>query len=205
MYQVRFCKLGLCPTYSLYSLIYLSINTLAINDARLEVTEHYLTLLPSTSDVQVDPTTGCMNFMSLTSFLQCDRELSGKSYLWVQENEDKNYVLFSLRERASISEVHLTYSVDSMTEKPKVSFCAARDDINITNAFTNLTCQEVTIEATNSETRKKIVAMPFTNITSKIAMEVITQGIKASFTATSVEFFGTYDIGKYQIISIKLV
>ena len=102
-----------------------------------------------------------------------------------------NYVLFKLSRRATVSEVNLTYSVTG-SKPPKISVCAALNDTNTTNAFTTLTCQEVTIEATGGESR--IIAMPFTNITNRVAMEVITQGIKASFTAISTHFFGTYEV-----------
>lgn len=53
------------------------------------------------------------------------------------------------------------------------------------------------IEATGNENRTAVVDMPFPNTTNSIAMEVITQGIKAAFTATSVQIFGTYEaVGK---------
>ena len=148
------------------------------------MTGHFLT----DSQVTVVEPNECQDQIT---YHECRGELRG-SYTWAQENPTKNYVLFILSARASISAVNLTYSVDSMSEKPKVSFCAAGEDTTINSDFGNLNlkCQEVAIEPTNNKTRNRTVHLPFTNSTSKIVMEVITQGIKASFTATSVEFFG---------------
>lgn len=148
-------------------------------------------------NVIVDQPNECTD---LTNFLQCEGELSGR-YRWVQENQMTNYVLFTLSRRATISAVNLTYSVDSESETPKVSFCVAPNDTSINSAFANLTCQEVLIEATNGETITRITSTPFTNITNRIVMEIITQGIKASFTASAVQFFGFYvTTGEYIII-----
>lgn len=157
------------------------------------MTNHFLTLR-SASQVTVEEPNRCRG---ITDFLQCEGELSGR-YNWAQENQLTNYVLFTLSGRATISEVNLSYSVDSTSETPKVSFCAAPNDISISITFPNLTCQEVAIQATNRENRTRIIPMPFANITNSIVMEVITQGIKASFTANSVQFFGMYEvIGKF--------
>ena len=147
--------------------------------------------------VTVTPQNGCQFG---TTFGQCGGELNGKTYVWTQENGDTNYVLFTLSRISTINEVSLTYSVDSASEKPKVSFCAAPIDTlsSISNTFPYLTCHDVSIEATNGESRTRIVNIPFPNTTNSIVMEVITQSIKASFTATSVQFMGTYDetVGK---------
>ena len=131
--------------------------------------------------------------MSAT-YRQCEGELNGRSYTWAQENQLTNYVLFTLSRRATVCEVNLTYSVDSTSEKPKVSFCAAPNDTRISNTFPDVTCQEVTIEATSGDSITTTIPMPFTSTTNSIVMEVITQGIKAPFTATSVQFFGAYEV-----------
>ena len=149
-----------------------------------------MTLIPAASYATIDQTRGCSRYM--TSFVKCEGELNGRTYRWTQENQNTNYVLFMLSERASISEVNLTYSVDSTSEMPKISFCAAPDDTIINLTFPNLTCQEISIEATGGDTKAMILHMPFTNITNSIVMEVITQGIKASFIARAVQFFGFY-------------
>ena len=150
--------------------------------------------LRTENQVTTTPLNGCNDITDIVSYRQCVGELRGRSHTWNQENPLTNYVLFTLSRRATVCIVNLTYSVDSTSETPKVSFCAAPNDIKISNTFPSLTCQEVTIEATNAEPRMKTIDMPFPNTTNSIVMEVITQGIKASFTATSVQFFGAYEV-----------
>ena len=167
----------------------------ATRSAALKVTNHSLTLRPA-SQVTVDPLDGCED---VTSYRQCEGELSGRSYTWAQENQNTNYVLFILSRRATICAINLTYTVIG-SEPPKVSACAALNDTSINDAFANLTCQEITIQATGGEITT-IIDMPFASVTNRVALEIITTGIKASFTVTSVQFFGTNEVmGKYQII-----
>ena len=123
------------------------------------------------------------------SFLQCDGEFSG-NYQWAQENQETNYVLFNLSQITLLSKINFTYTVESGTQKPKISFCAVPASMSIDSAFSNLECQEVRIKATG-DTVVGTLAPSFANKTGKIGMEVITQGIKAAFTATRVEFFGS--------------
>ena len=155
-----------------------------------------MTLIPAASYATIDQTRGCSRYM--TSFVKCEGELNGRTYRWTQENLIPNYVLFMLIGKASISKVNLTYSVDSTSELPKVSFCAAPNDTNIHYYIPNLTCQVVSIEATGGDTRAMTLHVPFTNITNTIVMEVDTLGVKASFKARAVQFFGFYAVtGEY--------
>ena len=149
-----------------------------------------MTTMPSSSYAALNQTSGCSTYM--TKFVKCEGELNGRTYRWAQENPIPNYVLFMLSGKASISKVNLTYSVDSTSELPKVSFCAAPNDTNIYHYIPNLTCQVVSIEATGGDTRVMTLHVPFTNITNTIVMEVDTLGVKASFKARAVQFFGFY-------------
>ena len=155
------------------------------------MTNHHLTLQPAASQVTTTPQNGCDD---IVSYRQCEGGLNGRSHTWAQENQLTNYVLFTLSRRATVCIVNLTYSVDSTSEKPKVSFCAAPNNTKISNTFPDVTCQEVTIEATRGDSITTTIPMPFPNTTNSIVMEVITQGIKAPFTATSVQFFGAYEV-----------
>ena len=164
------------------------------------MTSHQLTLR-SASQVTTSPQDGCQD--TATS-RQCEGELSGRSYTWAQENPTTNYILFILGRRASISEVNLTYSTNG-GEAPKVSVCAAKNDTNINNAFDVLKCQEISIVVTGGVSRTDTIVMPFSNVTNRVALEIITQGIKASFTATAVQLFGTVEVtGKNFIIKLIL-
>ena len=164
---------------------------IATRSVTLEVSNHHLTL----QQVTVIPQNGCQFG---TTFGQCGGELNGRTYVWTRENGDTNYALFTLSRIATISEVSLTYSVDSASEKPKVSFCAALIDTlsSICNSFPNLACHEMSTDATNGENRTRIVNVLFNNNTNSIVFEVIMQGINTSFTATSVQFFCIYVVGK---------
>ncbi|MCG8622253.1 MAG: hypothetical protein MJE68_09700, partial [Proteobacteria bacterium] len=123
------------------------------------------------------------------SFLQCDGEFNG-NYQWAQENQETNYVLFNLSQITRLSKINFTYMVESGNQEPKISFCTVPASMSIGSAFRNLECQEVRVEATGDTVVGTLVPS-FANKTGKIGMEVITQGIKAAFTATRVEFFGS--------------
>ena len=173
-------------------------NTAYRGDA-LQVTSHQLTLRTA-NQVTTSPQDGCQD--TANTFRQCEGELSGRSYTWAQENPMTNYILFILDRRASISEVNLTYSTNG-GEPPKVSVCAARNDTNINNAFDVLQCQEISIVVTGGANTTDTIVKPFSNVTNRVALEIITQGIKASFTATAVQLFGTVEVtGKHLIIKL---
>ena len=149
------------------------------------VSTHFLTRKPSADQI----TTDCKVRSSTVNCLQCNSELSGH-YTWNQENTETNYVLFILNQNTLLSKVILTYKIKAGNQKPKISFCAAPDSVGIESDFTGLECKEVSTEATGSE-ETQTLKMPFTNETSRIVMEVTTQGIKANFVATGVEFYGS--------------
>ena len=96
--------------------------------------------------------------------------------------------MFNLTQSISLIHLSLTYRVDSGTQRPKVSFCPVPDSTTISDGFTTLqSCRKFTVEATGgSETGT--LELPAENETSKVLMEVITQGIKADFKATRIEF-----------------
>ena len=168
--------------------------TLMLGSDALQVIRHSLTLRLR-NQVTVEQPNECTDEIS---HLQCDGELSGR-YTWARENDNTNYVLFILNGRAVISRINLTYIVESSSEKPKVSFCAISDNATVNSNLTaaGLDCQEVPIEPTEGAARNEILPMPFNNDTSRIVMEVITQGIKTAFEATEVQFCGTFvKIGK---------
>ena len=148
--------------------------------------EHFLTRRPKT---HVTAGLQCTPSGQGEHFLQCDGEFSG-NYQWEQENQMTNYVLFNLSRITRLSRINLTYTVVSGSQKPKISFCAVPTSMTIDSTFRDLECHEVQVEATG-DTVVGTLEPSFSNETRKIGMEVITQGIKAAFTATRVEFFGT--------------
>jgi hypothetical protein len=131
----------------------------------------------------------CTSFSQGESFLRCDGEFNG-NYQWEQENQDTNYVLFNLSQITLLSKINFTYTVESGNQKPKISFCVVPANMSINGTFRDLECREVQVEATG-DTVVGTLEPSFGNKTGKIGMEVITQGIKAAFTATRVEFFGS--------------
>lgn len=152
-----------------------------------------MTSIPSYSYASIySQPSGCSMYMYTAHFTKCEGEMNGRIYRWGLENPIPNYVLFRLSRRASISEVNLTYSVDSTSEMPKVSFCAAPDNTIMDYYFPNLTCQEVSIEATGGDIIATTLHTPFTNITNSIVMKVTTNGIKASLKVSAVQFSGFY-------------
>lgn len=153
----------------------------------VQVTKHFLTQSPTQNQVIVE--SQCTTFIQGENYLQCVGEFSG-NYHWTQENQMKNYVLFNLGRKTLLTKINLTYIVEEGTERPKVSFCAAPANISINSTFSSLKCLEVQVEATG-DTVVGTLRPSFNKETSKIGMEVITQGIKAAFRATRVEFFGS--------------
>ena len=154
----------------------------------VQVREHFLTQRPGVGHVSAE--SQCTTFeQGELSFLQCDGELNG-NYQWQQENKHTNYVLFNLSPITFLTKINFTYTVASGTQKPKISFCSLPANMSIDSTFSNLECQEVQVEATGGTVVGTLVPS-FGNSTGKIGMEVITQSIKAAFTATRVEFFGT--------------
>ena len=120
------------------------------------------------------------------TYLHCSHELSG-NYTWHQENPETNYVLFEFSQREFVSKIDVTYEVKSKRERPKVTFCPLPDNFDITKKFKGLECEEVSIKANSAETVS--LASPFVNGTRKVAMEVITQGIKTDLKTTAVQFY----------------
>lgn len=153
----------------------------------VQVREHFLTQRPTQTHVTVG--SRCTQISQGESFLQCNGEFNG-NYEWQQENQMTNYVLFNLSRITLLTKINLTYTVVSGSQKPKISFCAVPTSMTIDSTFRNLECREVQVEATG-DTVVGTLEPSFGNETGKIGMEVITQGIKAAFTATRVEFFGT--------------
>ena len=151
----------------------------------IQVREHFLTQR-SPTHVTAEPQ--CTPFSQGESFLRCDGEFNG-NYQWQQENQQTNYVLFNLSQTTLLTKINLMYKVVAGTERPKISFCAVPGNMSINGTFRDLECQEVQIEATG-DTVVGTLQLSLGNETGKIGMEVITQGIKAAFTATRVEFFG---------------
>ena len=158
--------------------------------------EYFLTLRsnrPNKQAVTVDREreNGCMRVRTI--YLRCESELNG-NYTWDQETRETNYVLFVLNRKAEIDEISLTYVVPG-TERPKVSFCALSDGTLINGTLSNENCIKVDIQQTDGMRLMVNLTMPFNNITTSIvSMEVITQGIKAAFIATGVQFLGRYDV-----------
>ena len=71
-----------------------------------------------------------------------------------------------------------------------MSFCPVPDSTTIIDGFTNLeSCRKFTVEATG-RLETGTLELPAENETSKVLMEVITQGIKADFKATMIAFHG---------------
>lgn len=101
----------------------------------------------------------------------------------------KNYVVFDLGQSTLPTKINFTYTVVDGSERPKISFCTTPANTSVNSTFNNLTqCEEVIVEPTG-DTVVGTLRPSFSNETSKIAMEIITQGIKAAFTATRIEFF----------------
>ena len=130
----------------------------------------------------------------LSDIQECDGELNGGNYTWTKENPDENYVFFLLNGRANISQIHLTYAaISSVTQSPKVSFCAVLGDNIYNTSQSNLNCRKMDIQATTSYMiQTSSLEMPFDQDTVSVTMEVVTQGIKANFIASEVQFFGEY-------------
>ena len=120
------------------------------------------------------------------SYLQCSGELSG-NYTWDRENTETNYALFEFTQRAFVSEINMSYEKSSPSETPKVTFCPLPDGFDITNNFEGLECEEAPIKDNLAETVSLL--SPFANGTRKVAMEVITQGIKTELMLTAVQFY----------------
>ena len=122
-------------------------------------------------------------------FLQCEGEFNG-NYQWKQENQVTNYVLFDLQQETLLAKINLTYIIDAGDQQPKISFCAVPANMSIHDTFSNLKCKEIMVQPTG-DTVVGTLEPPFNNETSKVGMEVITQGIKADFRATRIEFFAS--------------
>ena len=151
----------------------------------IPVSEHLVTRRPTANKVSISET-HCSERES-KKFVQCPGELNG-NYRWSQENKHKNYVLFVLNQRSNVAHVNVTYSMQSSSEKPKVAFCDIPDSFEITesNDFNGLDCTQLNIHGDS----KAVLPMTFKNETSRVGMEVITQGIKTDFVVTGVQFFG---------------
>lgn len=153
------------------------------------MTEHFLTQNPS-DNVRVQQSQGTCTPQGI--YLHCEGELSG-IYMWSQENSQTNYVLFVLSERSNIVQINLTYVVQSNDQEPKISFCPLPDGTLINASFTDLMCRAVSIQP--SLTREAMtVVLNVTFNTTKVAMEVITDGIKADFVANEVQFYGSTEV-----------
>lgn len=156
------------------------------------MTQHFVTLKPNTEKVTVrnETESGCIRMTAPTNsfgYFRCNGELNG-TYTWTQENREINNVLFFLSERAEIDRISVTYVVQG-TQSPKVTFCAQPEDTLINDTLSKDNCKKVEIETTGGMTLMGILDMPFINVTtSKVSMEVITQGIKSDFIATEVQF-----------------
>ena len=161
----------------------------------LQVTRHFVTQRPNSDMVMVERQNECTGMVG-SSCLECEGQLNG-NYTWTKENSQANYVAFELNQRADVTRIRLNYAVVSSTSQtPKVSFCvlptAITIPINIT-LFSNLNCRKVNIQPSTGYAIQTItMEMPFDQDTENVAMEVITRGIKASFVATGVQFFGNY-------------
>ena len=127
------------------------------------------------------------------SLLQCEGDLNG-NYTWAAENNDANYVAFELNQVAQVVMINLTYVVvSSISQSPKISFCALPNVTLPDVTFRGLTCRKIDIQAMSNYTvQTSSVDMPFDQDTGAVAMEVITDGIKADFIAMGVQFFGIY-------------
>ena len=166
----------------------------------LQVTRHFVTQRPSSDKVMVERWQNECTGIDGSSFVECEGQLNG-NYTWTKENSLANYVAFELNQRAEVlvTRIRLNYAVVSSTSQtPKVSFCvlptAIIIPINIT-LFSSLNCRKVNIQPTTGYAIQTItMEMPFDQDTENVAMEVITRGIKASFVATGVQFFGNYTV-----------
>ena len=162
----------------------------------MQVTRHYLTQRPGSQEVTVERPQDCVSAPqgSLLA-LQCEGDLNG-NYTWAAENSDENYVAFELNQVAEVTQITLTYVVvSSIRQSPKVSFCALPNVTlpNVTFSELSQTCRKMNVESTTSYmVQTSSLEMPFDQDTRAVAMEVITQGIKADFVAMTVQFFGTY-------------
>ena len=167
------------------------ISAVTTTATSLQVTQHFLTLSPSAEQVTVVTQSNCpITVESILSYRRCEGELNG-TYTWVQENSETNYVLFDLNRRARVTQINVTYMAE--TGEPKVSFCTVPDGTTITSAFNNLDCREFPIQQTGIMIIVTSLDNPFNNATSKVAMEVITRGIKTDFVTSRIEFFGSYE------------
>ena len=153
------------------------------------MTEHFLTQDPSSS-VRVQQNQGTCTLQGF--YLHCEGELSG-TYTWSQENSQTNYVLFVLSERSNIVQINLTYIVESNDQEPKISFCPLPDGTLINASFTDLMCRPVSIQPSLTGEAMTVV-LNVTFNTTKVAMEVITDGIKADFVANQVQFFSSTEV-----------
>ena len=160
----------------------------------LPVINHHVTQRPSSQQVRIERQDECSGPIQVRLGLvqQCDGELNG-NYTWAGENQAENYVFFRLNGRANISRIRLTYAVvSSATQTPKVSFCAVLGDDRFNVSLSNLNCREIDIVSTASYMiQTSSLDMPFDRDTGDVTMEIITQGIKADFTATGVEVLGS--------------
>ena len=167
------------------------------------MTDHFVTLKPSNPEmvtVMNEVEERCMMMTEQNaqtsrsfSYFQCNGQLNG-TYTWTRENSEVNNVLFFLNERAEIDVISLTYVVQR-TESPKVTFCAQPEGILITATLSKDNCKKVEIEPTGGMRLTGVLNMPFRNVTtSRVSMEVITQGIKSDFVATGVQFLGRNEV-----------
>ena len=158
----------------------------------MQVTRHYLTQRPRPQKVTVERPQGCVSALN-GLLLQCEGDLSG-NYTWDAENSHANYVAFELNQVAEVTHIGLTYVVvSSISQSPKISFCALPNVTLPDVTFRGLTCRKIDIQAMPTYTvQTSSVDMPFDQDTGVVAMEVITDGIKANFIAMGVQFFGTY-------------
>ena len=156
---------------------------------------HLVTQNPSSQQVRIERQDECSGPIQVRPGLSqsCDGELTG-NYSWARENQEANYIFFLLNRRANISLIRLTYTaVSSVDQSPKVSFCAVLGDNFLNTSLSNLNCRKMDIQSTISYMiQTSSLETPFDKDTLAVTMEIITQGLKADFTATGVEFFGSY-------------
>ena len=155
----------------------------------IQVREHFLTKRPTQEQVITSSQSQCRTFGQEENFLQCEGEFSG-NYSWTKENELTNYVLFDLAQNTLLTKINLTYSISDGRETPKITFCAVPANRSISDTFRDLECNPLQVQPTGN-TVVGTLEPSFGDETSKIGMEIITNGIKADFRATRVEFFGS--------------